>query len=150
MWLDALLAYLHFTAIFGLVGFMAAELVFIRGALDASAVRRLVKVDVAYFISAMVVLVTGGLRLALGAKGPDFYLNAWPFYVKFGLFIAVGVISIQPTLLYGRWKRAFEHDAAWSVPEADRKRVRRLMLIQVHLAGMIPVFAVVMSRGLGS
>jgi putative membrane protein len=150
MWLDALLAYLHFTAIFGLVGFMAAELVFIRGALDASAVRRLVKVDVAYFISAMVVLVTGGLRLALGAKGPDFYLNAWPFYVKFGLFIAVGVISIQPTLLYGRWKRAFEHDAAWSVPEEDRKRVRRLMLIQVHLAGMIPVFAVVMSRGLGS
>jgi putative membrane protein len=150
MWLDALFAYLHFAAIFGLAGFMAAELVFVRGALDASAVRRLVRVDVAYFISAMVVLVTGGLRLAMGAKGPDFYLNAWPFYVKFGLFIAVGIISIQPTLMYGRWKRSFEHDAAWSVPDQDRLRARRLLLLQVHLAAMIPVFAVVMSRGLGS
>jgi len=150
MWLDAFLAYLHFAAIFGLVGFMAAELVFVRGALDASAVRRLTKIDVAYFLSAMVVLVTGGLRMALGAKGPDFYLNAWPFYVKFGLFIAVGVISIQPTLMYIRWKRSFEHDAAWSVPDHDRARARRLILVQVHLAAMIPVFAVVMSRGLGS
>lgn len=150
MWIDALLAYLHFTAIFFLVGFLAAEFVLLRGTLDISAVRRLAKVDVAYFLSAMAALVTGGLRLMLGAKGPDFYFNHWPFYVKFGLFVAVGVISIQPTLAFTRWKRTFDHDPSWSVPDAERARVRRLMLVEVHLAAMIPVFAVVMSRGLGT
>jgi len=150
MWIDALLAYLHFTAIFFLVAFLAVEFALIRGPLDVSSVRRLTKIDVAYFLSAMAVLVTGGMRLVWGAKGPDFYFNHWPFYVKFGLFLAVGVISIQPTLTFIRWKRSFEHDTGWSVPDAERARVRRLMLAQVHLAAMIPVFAVVMSRGLGA
>jgi putative membrane protein len=150
MWLDALLAYLHFTAIFFLVGFLAAEFVFMRGTLDLSTVRKLAKVDVAYFLSAIAALVTGGLRLMFGAKGPNFYVDHWPFYVKFGLFVAVGIISVQPTLAFTRWRRALEHDAAWSVSDAERARVRRLLLLEVHLAAMIPVFAVVMSRGLGA
>jgi putative membrane protein len=97
----------------------------------------------------MAVLVTGFLRLVWGAKGPTFYLDHWPFYVKFGLFLAVGFISIQPTLVFIRWRRMLERDAAWQVSEGERTRVRRVILLEVHLASMIPVFAVVMSRGLG-
>lgn len=149
MWLDALLAYLHYTAIFFLVGFLAAEMVLVRGALDARAVRLLGKVDVAYFLSAIAVLVTGGLRLVWGNKGPDFYVEGWPFYAKVGLFVLVGVVSVQPTLAFIKWRRMLERDARWQVPEAERARVRRTLLVQVHLAAMIPVFAVVMARGFG-
>ena len=42
-----------------------------------------------------------------------------------------------------------DHDAAWQVPEDDRRRMRRLIMIEVHLAALIPIFAVIMSRGLG-
>lgn len=149
MWLDALLAYLHYTAIFFLVGFLAAEMVLVRGALDARGVRLLGKVDVAYFLSAIAALVTGGLRLVWGTKGPNFYVESWPFYVKIGLFVLVGVVSVQPTLAFIKWRRMLERDARWQVPEAERARARRLLLVQVHLAAMIPVFAVVMARGLG-
>lgn len=149
MWMDALFAYLHYTAIFFLVGFLAVEMLLLRGALEARGLRLLAKIDVAYFVSAMAALVTGFLRLVWGAKGPDFYLGAWPFYVKFALFVAVGVISIQPTLTFIRWRRMLDRDARWQVPDNERVRVRRIILIEVHLAAMIPVFAVVMARGLG-
>lgn len=149
MWLDALLAWLHYTAIFFLIGFFAVELLLIRGPLDARWIRLLAKLDVALAISAMAVLVTGFLRLVYGAKGPHFYLDHWPFYVKLGLFVAVGLISIHPTLAVIRWRRMLERDAAWQVPEVERLRVRRVIMLEVHLAAMIPVFAVVMSRGLG-
>lgn len=149
MWLDALLAYLHYVAIFLLVGFLAAEMVMLRRALDARAIRLLGKVDLVYFGSAMAALATGILRLVFGAKGADFYMGSWPFYVKFALFIAVGIVSIQPTLAFIRWRRMLEHDPAWPVPDAERLRVWRMIMIEVHLAAMIPVFAVVMARGLG-
>ena len=149
MWTDAILAYLHFTAIFILFAFLTVEIVLIRGALDAPAVRLLGRIDLWYFGAAAAVLVTGFLRLVLGAKGSDFYLNAWPIYAKLALFLAVGIISVTPTLTFIRWRRAFDHDAQWKVPDAERARMRRLIMIEVHLAALIPLVAVIMSRGLG-
>lgn len=150
MWLDALLAYLHYSAVFVLFSFLTVEVMLMRGALDQGAVALLGRVDLWYFGSAAAVLVTGFLRLVFGVKGPEFYLTAWPIYVKLGLFIAVGVISVSPTLAFIRWRRMFDHDRAWQVPESERKRVRRLVMIEVHLAALIPLFAVIMARGLGN
>jgi len=71
MALDATLAYLHFTAIFVLFGYLVAEMVLLRGTLTAEALRRLGRVDLIYFGAAMAVLATGILRLVFGAKGAD-------------------------------------------------------------------------------
>ena len=149
MLLDAILAYLHYTAIFLLFAFMTAQLVLVRGPLDVRVVRLLGRMDLWYFGSAIAALATGFLRATLGAKGADFYFNAWPIYAKLVLFIAIGVISVKPTLMFIQWRRAFEKDASWRVPADEQARVRRLMMIEVHLAALIPVFAVIMSRGLG-
>ena len=149
MWLDAILAYLHFLSIFVLFALLTVQLVMMKGALDLATVRRLGRIDIAYFISAMAVLATGFLRATLGAKGADFYFNAWPIYAKIVLFIAVGVISVKPTLTFIQWRRSFEKDASWRIPADEQARTRRLIMIEVHLAALIPVFAVIMSRGLG-
>lgn len=149
MWPDAILAYLHFTSIFLLFSFLVVETMMMRGALDAPAVRLLVRVDLWFFGSAIAALATGFSRLVWGAKGPDFYLSNWSLYVKLALFVAVGVISVAPTLRFIRWRRMFERDAAWKVPDAERRLVRRLVMIEVHLAALIPLAAVIMSRGLG-
>jgi putative membrane protein len=149
MWLDAILAYLHFTAILVLFSFLVVETMMMRGALDMAAVRLLGRVDVWYFGAAIAVLATGFARLVWGAKGADFYLSAWPIYVKVGLFLAVGMISVGPTLRFIRWRRMFERDAAWRVPDAERRHVRRMIMVEVHLAALIPLFAVIMARGLG-
>lgn len=149
MWLDAILAYLHFTSIFVFFSFLVVETMMLRGLLDEKAVRLLGRVDIWYFGAAIAVLVTGFSRLVWGAKGPDFYLASWPIYVKLALFLAVGILSVGPTLRFIRWRRMFERDAAWSVPEPERKRARRTVMIEVHLAALIPLFAVIMARGLG-
>lgn len=149
MAVDALLAYLHFTAIFLVFAFMTVEVMMMRGALDRTAVRLLGRVDIWYFGSAIAALVTGFLRLGLGAKGADFYLSSWPIYVKVGLFLAVAIVSIAPTRAFSRWRKAFEHDPAFRIDDVERRQVRRYLMIEVHLAALIPVFAVMMARGLG-
>lgn len=149
MVLDALLAFLHYAAIFVLFGFLTTQAILLRGPQDARTIRLIGRTDLWYFGAAMAALLTGFLRLGLGAKGGDFYLSSWPFYVKFGLFLAVGIISVYPTLAFVRWRRALDHDASWKLPEDEHKRIRRLVMIEIHLAAVIPVFAVIMARGLG-
>ncbi|HUQ28241.1 MAG TPA: DUF2214 family protein [Usitatibacter sp.] len=149
MVLDALLAYLHFVAVFVLFAFLTVQAVLLRRPLDESRIRLLGRMDLSYFGAAMAALLTGFLRMGLGAKGADFYLSSWPIYVKIGLFVIVGVMSVYPTLAFVRWRRALDHDRGWSLPESEQRSIRRLVMIEVHLAALIPLFAVVMARGLG-
>jgi putative membrane protein len=150
MVLDAVLAYLHFIAIFTLFAFLTAQAVILRLPLDARAIRLVGRTDLWYFGSAIVALFTGMLRMGLGAKGAEFYLNAWPFYAKLALFVAVGLISIKPTMAFTRWRRQLDGNPQWQLPAAEQAKARKLVMVEVHLAALIPVFAVIMSRGLGS
>ena len=149
MILDAVLAYLHFTAIFLLFSFLTTQVILFRAPLDARGIRLLGRVDIGYAISAVVTLATGMLRLGFGAKGADFHLNHWPVYAKVGLFIAVGLLSVKPTLEFIKWRRELDHDPAWQLPAAEQAKMRRIVMIEIHLAALIPVFAVMMARGLG-
>ena len=149
MALDAILSYLHFTAIFLLFAFMTVEVVLLRGTLDLERVLMLGRYDIGYFGAAGAALLTGFLRLGLGAKGASFYTDHWPVYVKIGLFVVVGLLSIKPTLAFIHWKRMMEKDPAWKVPDEERRSIRRRLMLEVHLAALIPVFAVIMARGLG-
>lgn len=149
MWLDAILAFLHYIAIFMLFGFLATQALAFRGNLDEKMIRLLGRIDLWYFGAAIAALVTGFLRLVFGAKGPDFYLDAWPVYVKIGLFLAIALISVSPTLTFIKWRRALDHDPNWHVPEEERLKVKRFVMIELHLAALIPLFAVIMARGLG-
>ena len=148
LWLDALFAYLHFTAVFVLFAFLSIELVLLKGELAPAAIRQLGRMDLWYFGAALAVLVTGFTRLVWGAKGAEFYLGAWPIYVKIALFLVVAAMSVTPTLRFIHWRRELEHDPAWRVPAAEQQRMRRFVLVEVHIAALIPVVAVIMSRGL--
>lgn len=149
MILDAILAYLHFTAIFLLFSFLTTQAFVMRQPLDERAIRLVGRVDIWYALSAVAALLTGMLRLGFGAKGADFHLGHWPIYAKVGLFLAVGLISVKPTLEFIRWRRMLDKDPAWKVQPAEQAAMRRLVMIELHLAALIPVFAVMMARGLG-
>ena len=110
MWLDAVLAYLHFTAVFVLFAFLTVEVVLARASLDAAAVRLLRRVDLWYFGAAMVTLATGLSRAIWGAKGWAFYAGDWVLHAKVTAFLAVAALSIPPTLAIRRWWRL-----AWTV-----------------------------------
>jgi len=149
MWLDAALAYLHFATIFTLFAFMTVQVMLLRGPLDERIVRLLGRADIWVAGSAGAVLVTGFLRAGLGAKGGDFYFNSWPIYVKVALFLVVALLSIKPTLAFIRWRKAYQQDVDWRVPAAEHAAMRKIVMIEVHLAALIPLVAVIMARGLG-
>ena len=150
MWLDAALAYLHYAAIFTLFAFLTVQAMLLRRPLDAHTIRLLGRSDIWAASAAGATLITGFLRAGLGAKGGDFYFNSWPIYVKIAMFVAVGLMSIKPTLAYIRWRKASEADPKWSVPAAEHAATRKLVMMEVHLGALIPVVAVIMSRGLGN
>ena len=150
MTLEAILAYLHISAILALVVFISSEAALCRPQwLNAQVVERLVTVDRIYGISAVAVLVTGLLRIFLGAKGANWYLHNWLLHAKIGMFVVVALISIAPTLRFIRWRKALR--ANGTLPTEDEvKRARKLVMLQAHIIPLIPLAAVFLARGFGA
>lgn len=149
MMVDALLAYLHFTAILILASALGAEALLLRAQAGADTLRSLARADILYGISSGVVIVTGLLRLFYGAKGHAFYVANPVFWLKMGLFVAVGLLSIPPTLKFIHWRRRLAADAKYLPPINDVASTRRLVFIELHLLALIPLAAVFLARGLG-
>lgn len=148
MWNDALFAYLHFAAIFGLVWFIAQEWLLLRAGAASLDLERLARVDGRFGMFAGLVVLTGAVRAIWGAKGWSFYAHNPVFHAKIGLFVLVALVSILPTVAFLRWRKARRADPAWRVTEPDWRRARRFVLVELHLLALIPLAAVIMARGL--
>ncbi|MDO8276794.1 MAG: DUF2214 family protein [Burkholderiaceae bacterium] len=149
MMLESLLAYAHLLAILTMVVFLSSEAALCRTQwLNAAVVERLGRVDLIYGIAAGAVLLTGLLRTWLGAKGADWYWTNPLLHLKLTLFVVVGLLSIKPTIMFVRWRRALR--ASGSLPtEGEVKLARRLVMVQAHLLALIPLAAVFLARGYG-
>ena len=147
---EALPAYAHILAFLSLVVFDSSEAALCRPEWpNATIVERLVAVDRIYGIAAGAVFLTGLARIFLGAKGASYYGHNWLLWVKVGLFVAVGLMSIRPTLHFARWRRALRADGR--LPSADEVRqVRRWVMQQAHVIPFIPLAAVFLARGYGN
>jgi putative membrane protein len=147
MTLEAVLAYLHILAILTMVVFLASEAALLRPEwFNAAVVERLARVDAIYGGASAIVLATGLARVFLGAKGASYYWGHPLLWVKLGLFVAVGLLSIRPTLAFARWRR--ELRATGAVPGADAVRgIRKRVMVQAHIIPFIPLAAVFLARG---
>ncbi|HCW19930.1 MULTISPECIES: DUF2214 family protein [Achromobacter] len=143
---DALYAWFHYLAIFVMVVVLTAEAVLLRPDLTANGVKRLIIYDRLYGVSAILVLVTGVLRLTLGAKGAAFYMSTPWFHAKITLFVIIALCSIPPTLAMLRWARQSRQQAGFVPALPEIKRVRRWVMIESHLFIFLPLFAVLMAR----
>jgi putative membrane protein len=149
MMTDALLAYFHYSAIFVLFAFLTVEAMLLRNPLDANTVRLIARVDLWFFAAAILVVVSGLMRLYWGTKGFGFYSANPAFHVKVALVMAIGILSFPPTMQYLRWARALKADVQFVPPEPERRRARRLVMIELHIASLVPLLAVFMARGIG-
>lgn len=146
---EALLAYAHILAILTMTVFLASEAALCRAEwLNAAVVERLAKLDRVYAVAAISVLLTGAARVVWGAKGVGWYLSNPLMHVKFTLFVAMGLVSIKPTLAFIRWRRALR--AHGTLPTADEIRgIRKWVMLQAHILPLVPLAAVFMARGFG-
>ena len=145
MWLDALLAILHWLAIGCLAATLFAEWLLLRWQVPLQQPARLSQVDLAYFLAAMAALATGLLRLFFGAKGVDFYTIQPVFWLKMALYVTVGLLSIAPTQRFARWRKGSE-----AVTVAGIAAAQRLVSLQLLLLLGFPVLASAMARALFS
>jgi putative membrane protein len=147
---DAILQFLHISAILALVVFITSEAAICRPEwMNADIVNRLVTVDRIYGIAAMAVLVTGFIRIYWGTKGAAWYWGNWLLHLKLTAFVVVALISIAPTLRFLRWRRAVRADG--TLPSADEvRRTRKLVMLQAHIIPFIPLAAVFLARGFGA
>jgi putative membrane protein len=145
MWLDALLAYAHHLAAFGMVAVLAAEVALLSSSLTPQRLRVLGPLDSVYGALAVTVLVIGGLRAVYGAKGWAFYADNPAFWAKLAVFGAAALISIVPTVRFLRWRKHGDVAAA----EALRASTRTFTIVQAALLAAIPLLAALMARGIG-
>src|SRR5882672_2459066 len=147
--MEAAIAYLHFVSAFLVAAFLVAEFFLCTGDLQPAQVKALARVDLYYLIAAAAVLVTGALRAFAVGKGAGFYLNNPVFYIKLALFLAVGLVSILPTLQFMRWNRTLESIHKPAPREREIGSARRYIALELLLFGFIPLMAVLMARGIG-
>jgi putative membrane protein len=87
---------------------LAMELAILRG--EKIDVARLARLDGGYGLTAALVVAVGVARVILGARGWVAWQDNPAFWAKMALFVAMGLISILPTLTFLRWSRAAKAD----------------------------------------
>lgn len=144
---DLILAIAHHLLMFALLSLLVMEMMLARPGLKGGAISRLSAYDLAYGTVAGLVLAVGFARVYFGLKGPDYYLSNPFFWAKICAFLAVGLLSIPPTMRVLAWRRTARTDPGFSPDIADIVRVRRFMHLEATVFVLIPIFAALMARG---
>ena len=146
---SALIAYLHYVAMISIAVMLVVEYMICMPGMTAARIRQLARIDLFYMIAAILALGSGAARVVWFGKGAAFYLHNPVFYVKLALFVAVGLISIPPTLQFQRWLRGAKAGTVNVAAEYQVQRVRRLVFVELVLFALIPLMATFMARGIG-
>ncbi|WLG25017.1 DUF2214 family protein [Pseudomonas sp. FP1154] len=112
------------------------------------AVRNVLMADNLWGLSAVVLLVTGGMRAFGGfEKGTDYYLHQPLFHLKMTLFVLILLLEIAPMIALIKWRMALGKGRAIDPSKAGR--FARISHIEALLLVLMVVAATGMARGVG-
>jgi putative membrane protein len=147
--IDLILAISHHLVVFLLVAIFAAEFALLRPGLAGPRIGQLARIDAVYGGVATLVIIVGVLRVIFGASGWEYYVANYAFWAKMAAFVAMGLLTIQPTLAIRRWDKATKDDATYAVSGTEIATSRRYIHLQAGTLILIPAFAAAMARGYG-
>ena len=135
--------YVHFIGILVLASMLVGEHLLLKTQLTNSEVKRLAAIDAMYGLSAIVALIAGlSLWLWVG-KPSSFYTGNPLFHLKLGAFVALGLLSVYPTLFLLKHRKS-------PLPLIEvPKRVIRIVRAELLILMVIPALAVLMAHGYG-
>ena len=145
----ALMAFLHHLAAFTVVAALAVEFALFKPPLLLAQARRLQRIDSVFGAAAAAVLIIGLLRVFYFEKGPSYYWHDAFFLMKLGAFLAAGLISIYPTVVFLSWKQVMKAGQAPEVSAVVALRIRRCLLLELGAIVLILLGAALMARGFG-
>jgi putative membrane protein len=149
MYLPAFMAFLHHVCAFTVVGALVAEVVLFKPPLTVVQARRLQRTDSIFGISAGGLLVVGLLRVIFFEKGAGYYFSDAFFLTKLVAFVAAGLISIYPTVLFLSWGKALKQGRVPEMSAAQVRRARLCLMLEMTAIVVILLCAPFMARGFG-
>jgi len=147
---DAIAASLHYLSIFVLFALLTCEHILFRADLDHATAKRLLRIDIAYGITAGLVLVTGAVRVVWYGKGLDYYLHNGLFHAKVGLFLLLGSLAILPTLTIFNWRNDLQAGQTPRISVRQARWVTLCIRLELLILLVMPLLAVFMARGYGA
>ncbi|HEY9101353.1 DUF2214 family protein [Chitinimonas sp.] len=142
----ALIAGLHYLGAMLLMACLLTEHMLLAPRMETGTLRKLGRIDALYGLLAMAQIGSGLGRIWL-EKGSDFYLHSGLFHLKLTLFVALGLMSIYPTLRILAWRRAAASVEALAPAPAEYRRVLMLVRLELTLLLLLPIVASFMARG---
>ncbi|MDF9777986.1 DUF2214 family protein [Pseudomonas baetica] len=141
------LAAVHLLAVvLGLWAVLTRGTAFRRLADGAGEVRSVLVVDNIWGISAVVLLISGGMRAFGGyEKGMDYYLHQPLFHLKMTLFVLILLLEIAPMVTLIKWRIALARKEVIDTGRA--KLFARISHIEALLVLLMVVAATGMARG---
>lgn len=140
---EIIVRYIHFLGIIGLSAALIGEHLLIAPTVSAERMRKLAMVDAIYGISAILVLTAGLLLWFWVGKPAEFYSKNWVFHLKVTLFVVIALLSIYPTVFFLKHRKT--HADLVTIP----KKLIVVLRFEILLLLVIPLLAVLMSRGVG-
>jgi putative membrane protein len=141
-------AFLHFAAVFVLVGALFYQWATLSRAPTWAEARRIQLCDNAYGLSAGVLLVVGLLRVYLFEKGAEYYFSNAFFLLKLALFILGGLLSIYPTLRFLAWRRQTRQGLPPLLSEREFSAITIILRLELGIVLLIALCASLMARGI--
>ncbi|MCG8307843.1 MAG: DUF2214 family protein [Cytophagales bacterium] len=138
--------YLHFIAVFAIVGAILAEQFVISKRMTRKEIKRISKIDAIYGFGALLVLIAGFLLWFAVGKPASFYSRNWIFHTKLTLFIVLGLLSVYPTVFFMKHRKGSDLDTEVNVPDI----IITLLRIELVLILIMPILATLMSLGIGT
>ena len=146
---SAIVAYVHYLGIILCFGALIFERIILKINLSKKETISIIIADVIYGIAGLAILITGILRVKFYGQGGEFYTSNPLFWIKVSLYILVGLISLYPTTTYILWAVPLSKNKLPVISENLVKRFKVVMMTELVCFAVIPIFATLMSRGIG-
>ena len=146
---SAAVAYVHYLSFMVCFGALVLERRLIRADPSREDATLMVITDVVYGIAALALLLSGIARVLHFGQGSAFYTENPLFWVKVGTYLAVGALSLYPTITYILWAIPLRKGELPQVSEALASRLRWILNIELVGFATIPFLATLMARGVG-
>jgi putative membrane protein len=148
--ISALFAFLHFVAVFGIFAAVVLQWQTMSPAPSLAEAKRIQAGDRVYGMLAVAVLVVGFLRVYHFEKGKAFYAANPFFQAKLMLFLAVGLLSIYPTIRFLKWRTRTKQGLAPVLAASEYRSIMAVLRVEVLLLLATAMCASLMARGVGS
>jgi putative membrane protein len=132
---------IHITSALILFACLGVEFFSVQKEMNRAKIKKLVLVDGLYGFSSLVILFSGFYMAFNTGKGEAFYFSGYTLYIKLAIFIAVGLLSIYPTVFFMKQRRGSEEETV-VLPEL----IKPIITAELLLVLTIPFFAVILAN----